>query len=257
IGTGIGRYALGRASEYANERTVWDVPIGRHQGVAHPLAIAKIELELARLMTLKAAWMHDHATDRVAAGEAANMAKYAAAEAGIRCLDTAIQTHGGNGMAREYGLAHLWGTVRFLRIAPVSREMGLNFVAQQSLGLPKSHYSFCPPAILRHQRGKRSGFDVVVLLTHDARDVGVACLSALSPRACVETRVHPLDDALERLQRLVRDRSPKWVHKAEYTHRRDDVDGLAHHAGMSRRISQALAREIARELPHTLGVLQR
>jgi alkylation response protein AidB-like acyl-CoA dehydrogenase len=139
ICTGIGRYALDRASAYANERQVWDVPIGRHQGVAHPLAIAKIELELARLMTAKAAWMHDHATDRVAAGEAANMAKYAAAEAGLRCLDTAIQTHGGNGMATEYGLADLWGTVRLLRIAPVSREMVLNFVAQQSLGLPKSY----------------------------------------------------------------------------------------------------------------------
>lgn len=139
ICTGIGRYALDRASEYANERQVWDVPIGRHQGVAHPLAIAKIELELARLMTAKAAWMHDHATDRLAAGEAANMAKYAAAEAGLRCLDTAIQTHGGNGMASEYGLADLWGTVRLLRIAPVSREMVLNFVAQQSLGLPKSY----------------------------------------------------------------------------------------------------------------------
>jgi alkylation response protein AidB-like acyl-CoA dehydrogenase len=144
ICTGIGRYALERASEYANERAVWDVPIGRHQGIAHPLAIAKIELELARLMTAKAAWMHDrsrdwHSDDRVAAGEAANMAKYAAAEAGLRCLDAAIQTHGGNGMASEYGLADLWGTVRLLRIAPVSREMVLNFVAQQSLGLPKSY----------------------------------------------------------------------------------------------------------------------
>ena len=139
ICTGIGRYALDRAAAYANERQVWDVPIGRHQGVAHPLAIAKIELELARLMTAKAAWMHDHATDRIAAGESANMAKYAAAEAGLRCLDTAIQTHGGNGMATEYGLADLRGTVRLLRIAPVSREMVLNFVAQQSLGLPKSY----------------------------------------------------------------------------------------------------------------------
>ena len=137
--TGIGRYALGRAAAYANDRVVWDVPIGRHQGIAHPLAIAKVELELARLMTAKAAWMHDHAEDRLAAGEAANMAKYAAAEAGIKCLDTAIQTHGGNGMASEYGLADLWGTVRLLRIAPVSREMVLNFVAQQSLGLPKSY----------------------------------------------------------------------------------------------------------------------
>jgi alkylation response protein AidB-like acyl-CoA dehydrogenase len=137
--TGIGRYALTRASAYANEREVWGVPIGQHQGVAHPLAIAKIELELARLMTHKAAWMHDHSTDRVAAGEAANMAKYAAAEAGMHCLDAAIQTHGGNGMATEYGLADLWGLLRLLRIAPVSREMILNFVAQQSLGLPKSY----------------------------------------------------------------------------------------------------------------------
>ena len=137
--TGIGRYALARASEYANERQVWGVPIGQHQGIAHPLATAKIELELARLMTQKAAWMHDHSDDRVAAGEAANMAKYAAAEAGMHCLDAAIQTHGGNGMATEYGLADLWGLLRLLRIAPVSREMILNFVAQQSLGLPKSY----------------------------------------------------------------------------------------------------------------------
>jgi alkylation response protein AidB-like acyl-CoA dehydrogenase len=139
ICTGLGRYALGRASEYARERTVWDVPIGQHQGVAHPLAMAKIELELARLMVAKAAWLHDADADPAAAGEAANMAKYAAAEAGLHCLDAAIQTHGGNGMASEYGLADLWGLLRLLRIAPVSREMVLNFVAQQSLGLPKSY----------------------------------------------------------------------------------------------------------------------
>ncbi len=139
ICTGIGRYALDRASQYANEREVWGVPIGRHQGVSHPLAIAKVEIELARLMTAKAAWMHDHSTDRVAAGEAANIAKYAAAEAGLHALDASIQAHGGNGMASEYGLADLWGTVRLLRIAPISREMVLNFVAQQSLGLPKSY----------------------------------------------------------------------------------------------------------------------
>jgi alkylation response protein AidB-like acyl-CoA dehydrogenase len=118
---------------------VWDVPIGAHQGIAHPLATAKIELELARLMTQKAAWLHDHDADRKLAGEAANMAKYAAAEAGLRCLDAAIQTHGGNGMATEYGLADMWGLARLFRIAPVSREMILNFVAQQSLALPKSY----------------------------------------------------------------------------------------------------------------------
>jgi len=139
ISAGIGRYALERASEYGRDRSVWGVPIGSHQGVAHPLAQAKIELELARLMTAKAAWLHDHDADRVAAGEAANMGKYAAAEAGLHCLDAAIQTHGGNGMATEYGLADLWGLARLLRIAPISREMILNFVAQQSLGLPKSY----------------------------------------------------------------------------------------------------------------------
>ena len=135
-GNGIGRYALEKASAYAIERRVWDVPIGAHQGVSHPLAIAKIELDLARLMTTKAAWLYDTGGDP---GEAANMAKYASAEASIKALDQAIQTHGGNGMATEYGLATLWGLARLFRTAPVSREMVLNFVAQHSLGLPKSY----------------------------------------------------------------------------------------------------------------------
>jgi alkylation response protein AidB-like acyl-CoA dehydrogenase len=139
LSTGIGRYALARAAAYARDREVWGVPIGTHQGISHPMATAKIELELARLMIAKASWLHDHDADRHAAGEAANMAKYAAAEAGLHCLDVAIQTHGGNGMASEYGLADLWGLARLLRIAPISREMILNFVAQQSLGLPKSY----------------------------------------------------------------------------------------------------------------------
>ncbi|MFM7224862.1 MAG: acyl-CoA dehydrogenase family protein [Actinomycetota bacterium] len=139
ICTGIGRYALDRAAEYASTRAVWGAPIGTHQGVAHPLAAAKIEVELARLMTAKAAWMHDTDADSRAAGEAANMAKYASAEAGLHALDAAIQAHGGNGLASEYGLADLWGMARLLRIAPVSREMILNFVAQQSLGLPRSY----------------------------------------------------------------------------------------------------------------------
>lgn len=137
LANGIGRYGLAKAAEYANQRRVWDVPIGCHQGVAHPLANAKIQVELARLMTQRAAWLHDQADP--AAGEAANMAKYAAAEAGLVVLDQAIQTHGGNGMATEYGLATLWGPLRLMRTAPVSREMILNFVAQHSLGLPKSY----------------------------------------------------------------------------------------------------------------------
>jgi alkylation response protein AidB-like acyl-CoA dehydrogenase len=134
---GIGLYALAKASRYANERVVWNnVPIGAHQGVAHPLAKAKIEVELARLMTQKAAWLHDHG---LPAGEASNMAKYAAAEACLFALDQAIQTHGGNGLATEYGLATLWGAARLQRTAPVSREMIFNHIAQHSLGLPRSY----------------------------------------------------------------------------------------------------------------------
>lgn len=136
ISNGIGRYALQKASTYARDRSVWGKPIATHQGIAHPLAKAKIELELARLMTLKAAWLYDQGMD---AAEAANMAKYAAAEAGLAALDAAIQTHGGNGLATEYGLAGLWGMARLLRIAPISREMILNYVATHALDLPKSY----------------------------------------------------------------------------------------------------------------------
>lgn len=136
VSAGIGRYALGKASRYANDRHVWDVPIGAHQGLAHPLAEAKIALELARLMTQKAGWLFDSGRD---AGAASNMAKFAAADAGLRCLDAAIQIHGGNGMASEYGLADMWGMARLLRTAPVSREMILNYVSEHSLGLPRSY----------------------------------------------------------------------------------------------------------------------
>ncbi len=138
LAVGSGRYALDRAVGYARERAVWGVPIGAHQGVAHPLAQVKIELELARLMMQKAATLYD-AGDDMAAGEAANMAKYAAAEASIRAVDQAMQTLGGSGMTAEFGLAAMLASVRATRIAPVSREMILNFVAQHSLGLPKSY----------------------------------------------------------------------------------------------------------------------
>jgi alkylation response protein AidB-like acyl-CoA dehydrogenase len=134
ICTGIGRLALERGAAYARERRIWGQPIGAHQGVAHPLAEAKIELELARLMTQKAAALYGAGAP--GAGETANMAKYAAAEAGIHCVDRAIQAHGGNGFALEYGLSDLWWKVRVARTAPVSREMVLNYVAEHSLGLP-------------------------------------------------------------------------------------------------------------------------
>ncbi len=133
---GIARYALERAARYARDRTVWDRPIGAHQGVAHVLAKAKIETELAALMTHRAAALHDAG---LPAGEAANMAKYAAAEAALAAVDAAMQTHGGNGVSAEFGLLPYWGLARLLRIAPVNREMILNYVAQHSLGLPRSY----------------------------------------------------------------------------------------------------------------------
>jgi alkylation response protein AidB-like acyl-CoA dehydrogenase len=136
--TGIARYALDKAVDYAKTRAVWGVPIGAHQGLAHPLAQCRIEIELARLMTQKAATLYD-AGDDMAAGEAANMAKYAAGEAAVRTVDQAVQTLGGNGLTQEYGLAALLSVVRIGRVAPVSREMVLNFVAQHTLGLPKSY----------------------------------------------------------------------------------------------------------------------
>ncbi|MFK8910322.1 acyl-CoA dehydrogenase family protein [Streptomyces sp. YS-3] len=135
---GMGRYALARAVAYACERQVWKAPIGAHQAIAHPLAQAHIELELARLMMQKAAALYD-AGDDAGAGEAANMAKYAAAEACVRAVDQAVHTLGGNGLTREYGLAALVTAARVARIAPVSREMILNYVSHRTLGLPKSY----------------------------------------------------------------------------------------------------------------------
>jgi alkylation response protein AidB-like acyl-CoA dehydrogenase len=136
ISNGVARRALKLAADYANERQVWSTPIGAHQGLSHPLAQAKIEHELAKLMTQKAAALYDAGAP---AGEPANMAKYAAAEAAIKAVDQAIQIHGGNGFALEYGLTDMYWGARLARTAPVSREMILNYVAEHSLGLPRSY----------------------------------------------------------------------------------------------------------------------
>ena len=133
---GIGRYAISKAAEYANQRQVWSTPIGAHQGIAHPLAECHIAVELSRLATARSAELFDAGEP---AGEAANIAKFAASEAALKALDQSIQTHGGNGLSHEYGLSELWFVARLMRTAPVSREMVLNFVAQTSLGLPRSY----------------------------------------------------------------------------------------------------------------------
>ncbi|MET8690647.1 acyl-CoA dehydrogenase family protein [Streptomyces sp. NPDC004732] len=135
---GMGRYALSRAVEYAKERSVWKAPIGAHQAIAHPLAQSHVELELARLMMQKAARLYDEGDD-VGAGEAANMAKLAAADACVKAVDQSVHTLGGNGLTKEFGLASMIVASRVARIAPVSREMILNYVSHQTLGLPKSY----------------------------------------------------------------------------------------------------------------------
>ncbi|GAA4642638.1 acyl-CoA dehydrogenase family protein [Gordonia humi] len=134
---GIGRFAVEKASAYARDRKVWNTPIGAHQGLSHPLAESHIAVEVSRLATRHAAELAD--SDSPAVGEASNIAKFAASEAALKALDQAIQTHGGNGLSKEYGLSELWFVTRLMRTAPVSREMVLNFVAQTSLGLPRSY----------------------------------------------------------------------------------------------------------------------
>jgi alkylation response protein AidB-like acyl-CoA dehydrogenase len=133
---GIARYAIDIATDYARERTVWDVPIGAHQAVSHPLAKAETALTASRLLTASAARAFDRGEP---AGVAAAMAKLTASEAASTALDAAMQTLGGNGMSREYGLATLHGLVRLFRIAPVSSEMLLNHVAHKRLSLPRSY----------------------------------------------------------------------------------------------------------------------
>jgi alkylation response protein AidB-like acyl-CoA dehydrogenase len=138
MGVGMGRYALAQAASYTKSRSVWGRTIGSHQGVSHPLAHAQIQVELAKQMVYRAAALYDSGS-AIEAGIAANMAKYAASEAATLAVDTAIQAHGGNGMTTEYGVATLLGGVRAARIAPVSREMILNFVAQHVLDQERSY----------------------------------------------------------------------------------------------------------------------
>ncbi len=133
---GIGRAALRLASQYARERVVFERPIGANQAIAHPLARAWADLEAAELMAMKAAWLYDRGEP---CGVEANAAKLLGADAGFAACDAALQTHGGFGYAREYHVERLWREVRLARIAPISQEMVLNFLAQRALSLPRSY----------------------------------------------------------------------------------------------------------------------
>lgn len=133
---GIGRAALRRAVQYANDRIVFDRPIGKNQGIAFPLAEASMKLDACELMIRKAAWLLDN--DKPCGAEA-NMAKWLAAEAGFFAADAAVQTHGGFGYAREYHVERYWREARLMKLAPISQEMILNFVSEHVLGLPRSY----------------------------------------------------------------------------------------------------------------------
>jgi acyl-CoA dehydrogenase len=133
---GLGRAALARAATYANERVVFGRPIGQNQGVQHPLAKSWAELEAANLLAFKAAALHDAGRD---CGAEANAAKYLGAEAGFHACENAVLAHGGMGYAREYFVERYFREAMIARIAPVSREMILNYIAERVLGLPKSY----------------------------------------------------------------------------------------------------------------------
>jgi len=133
---GLGRAALARASAYAKERVVFGRPIGKNQAIQHPLAECWMELEAADLMMLKAAWQYDRG---IACGPAANAAKYLAAEAGFKACQTAIATHGGYGYAKEYHVERYLREIMIAKLAPVSPQLILCFIAEKVLGLPKSY----------------------------------------------------------------------------------------------------------------------
>jgi acyl-CoA dehydrogenase len=133
---GIGRAAIRRAVNYANERVVFNRPIGQNQGVAFPLGEAQMRLDAAELMVRKASWMLDKG---MPCGAEANMAKWLAADAAFQAADQAMQTHGGFGYAKEYHVERYWREARLMRIAPISQEMILNYVTEHVLGLPRSY----------------------------------------------------------------------------------------------------------------------
>jgi acyl-CoA dehydrogenase len=133
---GLGRLALERATHYARERIVFDRPIGQNQAIQQPLARNWVELEAARLMVLQAAWLYDQG---LPCGAAANAAKYLAGEAGFNACQQAVMTHGGYGYAREYQVERYLREVLIPRIAPISPQLALCYIAEKVLQLPKSY----------------------------------------------------------------------------------------------------------------------
>lgn len=134
--TGLGRAALNRAATYAGERIVFDRPIGKNQGIQHPLAERWVDLEAGTLLYQRAAWLYDQGRS---CGAEANAAKFFCAEAGFRACETAVLTHGGFGYAKEYHVERYFREAMLPRIAPISPQLILSFIAEKVLGLPKSY----------------------------------------------------------------------------------------------------------------------
>jgi acyl-CoA dehydrogenase len=133
---GLGKLALSRATEYAKTRIVFNRPIGKNQAIQHPLAVNWVELEAAWLMTMSAAWQYDKG---LPCGAAANAAKYLAGEAGFSACEQAVMTHGGFGYAKEFHVERYLREIMIPRIAPVSPQLALCFIAEKVLGLAKSY----------------------------------------------------------------------------------------------------------------------
>lgn len=134
--TGLGKAALRRAATYANERIVFDRPIGKNQGIQHPLAERWVDLEAGTLLYQRGAWLYDNGKS---CGAEANAAKFFCAEAGYRACETAVLTHGGMGYAKEYHVERYFRESMLPRIAPISPQLILSFIAEKVLGLPKSY----------------------------------------------------------------------------------------------------------------------
>ncbi|MBW2423088.1 MAG: acyl-CoA/acyl-ACP dehydrogenase [Deltaproteobacteria bacterium] len=133
---GTGNFLIRRAVEYASERSIWDAPLASHQGLQFPLAEARIALETARIKVYEAAWLYDRGRE---CGIESAMARFAAARAALFAADRAIQTFGGAGYVSESGIERHWRNLRLNRIAPVTEEMTLNYIAQHDLGMPRSY----------------------------------------------------------------------------------------------------------------------
>ena len=136
---GGGRHALARGAEYANERSIFKGPIGAYQALQHPMAEARAQLEAASLLVQKSAWLHDQGLPPKAVGDIANMGKLVGTDAAFKAADAALQCFGGYGFCESYDMLSHFIAARLGKVAPINREMTLNYIGEFILGLPKSY----------------------------------------------------------------------------------------------------------------------